>query len=122
MEKAYFSLALIMGIIFLWTGSTKLIFHQRKLERIGMRGLTFLPAYLIKFIGLAELTGSLILILSLFIVLPKWWVGTCSLGFSILMIAATIFHIKRKEYPNVFITLFLLASSLFLLISYDTST
>jgi uncharacterized membrane protein YphA (DoxX/SURF4 family) len=116
MEKALFALSLLLGIIFLWTGFSKLIFNKQKLDQMGMKGFNGLPSGLIKLIGLAEVVGALVLIFSRFILLPGLIVKVVLLGFSILMISATVFHLRRKEYQQSITTQFLLVISLFIMI------
>ena len=67
------------------------------------------PELLVRFIGIAEIAGGLGLILpSITRVLP-WLTIAAAGGLGIDMVLATIFHISRGEFPNIIITIVLLA-------------
>ena len=67
------------------------------------------PELLVRFIGVAEIAGGLGLILpSITRVLP-WLTIAAAGGLGIDMVSATIFHISRGEFPNIIVTIVLLA-------------
>ncbi len=67
------------------------------------------PEVLVRFIGVAEIAGGLGLILpSITRVLP-WLTVAAAGGLGIDMVLATIFHISRGEFPNIIMTIVILA-------------
>lgn len=116
MEIAILSVSLITGIVFCIAGSLKLFIATRKLENVGVKGLQFLSPWQIKLLGFLEITGAVLVILSTIFQVPATLLQLAFIGFSILMAGATVHHLKRKEYQNVNVTVFLLLAVLFLFI------
>ncbi|MGN6352483.1 MAG: DoxX family protein [Parafilimonas sp.] len=116
MEKALASISIIAGLIFLFAGSLKLFIAKNKLKIWGVKGLEFAPSLFIKLLGLAEITGAAITILSLFITLPNVILKICLVGLALLMVSATIFHIMRKEFQNASMTSILVVAIICLLV------
>lgn len=116
MEIAILSISLITGIIFCITGSLKLFIAKHKLNDVGVKGLEFLSDWQIKFLGFLELAGALLIILSTIIQVPAILLQIALVGFSILMVSATAHHVRRKEYQNTTVTVFLLVAVLLLFV------
>jgi len=88
----------ILAAVFVGAGVMKLTRSKESLQVLpGMGYMTELPALQLKLIGTAELLGCLGLIL-------PWWLGRLPIltplaaaGLTVLMIGATMTHVRRKE-------------------------
>jgi hypothetical protein len=119
MDKAIFSLSLILGMIFLLTGNLKLFIPKNQLESKGVKGLESLNPTFIKVLATMEIVGAILLILSLFLGLPKIILHSCLIGFALLMVGATFHHLIRSEFKNANVTVILFLAILFLIIFKD---
>jgi len=67
------------------------------------------PPILRRFIGVAEVIAMVGLILPGLTHILSWLTPLAATGLVILMISAAIFHIPRREYPNIVLNLIFLA-------------
>ena len=67
------------------------------------------PPILRRFIGVAEVIAMVGLILPGLTHILSWLTPLAATGLVILMISAVIFHIPRREYPNIVLNLIFLA-------------
>ena len=74
---------------------------------------TEVPEPLKRFIGVAELLGAIGLILPAATRILPWLTPLAALGLVALMVVATIFHVTRREWPNVVFNLLLGALAAF---------
>lgn len=73
----------------------------------------------IRFIGLSELVGALIILLAMVTGYLSWLAIIAAIGFSLIQILAIFTeHLPKKEYKVLPINLMLLSFSVFTLISY----
>ena len=72
-----------------------------------------IPLSLRRFIGAAEILAALGLVLPALTGTLPWLTPLAAAGLVIIMIGAVIFHILRKEYPNVVFNLILLVLAAF---------
>jgi hypothetical protein len=108
MTIAKIALQVILGIIFLFTGTIKLVTPKEKLESKGVTGFENIASNWITYLALAEITGAMVLLIFSIPALPPLPIRIATAGFAILMIAASYHHLKRKEYKNQIVTAFLL--------------
>lgn len=73
------------------------------------------PAWLVRFIGFAELAGAIGLILPVWTGILAWLTPLAAIGLSLVQVLAIPFHIRRGEGKAVPMNLVLLALSLFVL-------
>ena len=73
------------------------------------------PAWLVRFVGVAELAGAVGLILPVWTGILPWLTPLAAIGLSLVQILAIPFHIRRCEGKAVPMNLVLLALSLFVL-------
>jgi hypothetical protein len=108
-------LQILIGLIFLFTGSIKLTTVKEKLPGIGVTGFENIQPKLIKALGLAEIVGALTLLVFSIPTLPQFPIQIAIAGFSLLMIGASYHHYKRKEIKSIITTLVLLSVCLIIL-------
>jgi uncharacterized membrane protein YphA (DoxX/SURF4 family) len=72
-----------------------------------------IPLSLRRFIGVAEILAGICLVLPALTGILPWLTPLAAVGLVILMAGAVIFHIPRKEYPNIVFNLILLALAAF---------
>jgi hypothetical protein len=68
-----------------------------------------IPPRLRRFVGVAELLAAAGLILPWLTNILPWLTPLAATGLVIVMIGAVVFHISRREYPNIVFNLSLLA-------------
>ncbi|MHA7129309.1 DoxX family protein [Algoriphagus namhaensis] len=110
MMIAQIALQIILGLVFLFTGTIKFGTLKEKLASKGVTGFENISPQWIKTLALTEITGALVLLIFSFPGFPLLPVIVIVIGFALLMIAASYHHLKRKEYKNKVVTLFLLAA------------
>jgi len=66
-----------------------------------------------RFIAVAEVLAGIGLILPVLTGVLPWLTPLAAVGLMIVLAGAVIFHIRRKEYPNILFKLVLLAMTAF---------
>ena len=84
---------ILLALLFLFAGGTKLVIPYEKLMEMGSPNQVVLPALFIKFIGLVEVLGALGLVLPGLLRIKKGLTPLAAIGLSILMIGAVIITI-----------------------------
>jgi hypothetical protein len=107
MTIALTALQVILGLIFLFTGTIKLTTPKSQLPAKGVTGFENIPESLIKWLALAEILGAVTLLIFSIPKFPKFPLQLSVTAFSVLMIAACYHHWKRKENKNVIVTFIL---------------
>ena len=79
----------------------------------GMAYIMAIPTGFRRFIGIAEILASIGLVLPALTGILPWLTPLAAAGLVIPMVSAVIFHILRKEYPNIAFNLILLALAVF---------
>jgi uncharacterized membrane protein YphA (DoxX/SURF4 family) len=79
----------------------------------GMRYVRDLPSGFRRFIGVAELLGAAGLILPAATGILPSLTPLAAAGLALVMLGAIIFHVSRREYPNLILNTILLAMSVF---------
>lgn len=105
MNIALTALQVIIGLIFLFTGSIKLFTPKDKLTSKGVTGFENISPTLIKWLALAEIFGAVTLLIFSIPNFPKFPIQISVAAFSLLMIAASYHHWKRKEHKNTTVTI-----------------
>jgi uncharacterized membrane protein YphA (DoxX/SURF4 family) len=106
MNTLLWVLQILLALIFTYSGVCKLLFSEKKLVAIGQTGVEGLPVSLIRFIGLAEILGSIGIIMPWLIKVFPVLTPISAICFAIIMASAAIIHYKRiplnkKEANNV---------------------
>jgi len=77
--------------------------RQMAAGRPGMGWILAVPLPLMAFIGLCEMLGALGIVLPAVAGLDPWLVPLAAAGLATIMLLAAIFHIARREWPNLVI-------------------
>ncbi len=109
MTVAKIALQVILGLIFLFTGTIKITTPKDKLASKGVTGFENIASHWIKYLALAEIIGAMVLLIFSIPALPQLPIRIATMGFAILMIMASYHHLMRKEYKNTFVTSLLMA-------------
>ena len=105
----------LVAAVFLYSGIQKSIYREEKLVAAGQTGVAGLPGGLIRFIGVAELLGTIGIILPMLLhILPILTIVSAA-GFSIIMVLAAVVHYKRHEPKNVVTNCILFMLCLFII-------
>lgn len=115
MTIASIALQVIIGLIFLFTGSIKLFTAKENLPSKGVTGFENISSNLIKLLALTEIIGALTLLIFSIPSLPHLPIKIGVSGFAVLMAGASFHHYKRKEFRNMFTTLTILFLNLVIL-------
>jgi hypothetical protein len=78
-----------------------------------MAYITAIPTGFRRLIGVAEILAGIGLALPTLTGILAWLTPLAAMGLIIVMVGAVIFHIPRKEYPNIVFNLVLLALAAF---------
>jgi len=112
MNVALWIIQVLLALLFLFAGGTKLVMSFEAMRAMGSPNQIFLPGLLIRFIGVCEVLGALGLILP---GLLRIWPGLtplAAIGLVIIMIGATVLtFVGDGVAPAVFpmVVVFLLA-------------
>ncbi len=97
-----------LAFTFMYSGICKSIYAIKILVSKGQTGVEGLPVALVRFIGVAEIIGSIGLILPLLINIWPHLVSISAVCLGIIMIPAGIIHYQRKEYRTVILINFII--------------
>lgn len=107
----------VLALLFLLAGFMKAFTPLEGLKK-NMAWTAEAPAWLVRFIGIAELLGALGLILpQLTRIVPQLTIAA-AFGLALVMLLATIFHISRKEYRNIGMNIVLLLLAAFIAVGH----
>jgi uncharacterized membrane protein len=100
----------LLAFAFIAAGAMK-VFAYEKYKAISEKknGQTSLSRGLITFIGMAEIAGSLGIVLPMATNIAPWLSLWAAIGLAIIMLLAIGFHVRRHESVAVPVILFLLA-------------
>lgn len=83
-------------------------FRVEKLQAVPrMDWIKAVPPRVMTFIGLAEMAGGLGVLLPMLTGVLPWLTPLAAALLAVVMVLAFIFHVQRKEYPNLGINTFL---------------
>jgi len=110
------ALQFIISIVFLYAGTIKLLTPKAQLSDKGLKGFEGMPPLLINLLALAEVIGAFLLIFLTVLQAGVWMIRFLVFCYTMLMIAASFHHLKRKEFGNLGLTFILFFVCLFILI------
>jgi uncharacterized membrane protein YphA (DoxX/SURF4 family) len=98
----------LIAFIFMFSGVNKSYFDEHTLVQKGQTGVEGLNKWIIKFIGICEILGSVALILPMLI--NKWDILTpiAAICLGLIMVPAAHIHKKRKEPKNIVVNITIL--------------
>jgi uncharacterized membrane protein len=99
----------ILAFVFIMAGGMKLFAYQKYRAMLEKSGPTSLTHGVITLIGIAELAGVAGLVLPMALNVAPWLTVWAAAGLAVIMLSATVFHIRRHEPPIVTAVLFVLA-------------
>lgn len=112
MNLALWIIAGILAAVFAGSGAMKLAMPKDKLVESGLGGLADVSQAAIRLIGVAELAGALGLIVPPLVHIAPVLVPLAAVGLALVMVGATVVHARRREIPNVGVTVLLLVLAL----------
>jgi putative oxidoreductase len=120
MNIALWVVQILAALAFLLAGFTK---ATQPLESIAkqMTWVPTVPAPFVRFIGGAEILGAIGLILPAATHIASGLTIAAAFALAFVMVSAIVFHISRKEYPNLGANVVLLALALFIAIGRLTA-
>jgi uncharacterized membrane protein len=99
----------ILAFVFVAAGAMKLFAYEKYRAMLEKTSPTTLTHGQITFLGFAELAGAAGLIIPMSVNIAPWLCVSAAVGLGIIMVPATVFHIRRREPPVTTAVLFLLA-------------
>jgi uncharacterized membrane protein YphA (DoxX/SURF4 family) len=101
MNIAIWILQVLLAAFFLF--HSYLMVRPPSSERLpsGMKYVREMPASLRIFAGVAEGLAGLALVLPALFRVLTWLTPLAALGLVVLMVGAIVFHVMRREFPNV---------------------
>jgi uncharacterized membrane protein YphA (DoxX/SURF4 family) len=112
MRYALWIVQILLALAFLAAGFMKLTMPVEQLAQ-NMVWVSDVPAWLVRFIGLAELAGGLGLILPALTRIQPQLTSLAAAGLALDMFLAAIFHLTRGEFGFIVPNLILLALAAF---------
>jgi uncharacterized membrane protein YphA (DoxX/SURF4 family) len=109
MNALLWTLQIVLALVFAGAGTVKLVQPRDQLaKRLGGWVYDF-PAPLLKPLGLAELLGAIGLIVPPLVHVAPILTPVAAAGLVVVMIGALVTHARRREFPNVAVTVLLAA-------------
>src|SRR5229473_2126118 len=99
----------ILAFVFVMAGGMKLFSYQKYRAMLEKSGPTSLTHGLITLIGIAELAGAAGMVLPITLNVAPWLTVWAAAGLAVIMLSATVFHVRRREPPIMTAVLFVLA-------------
>jgi uncharacterized membrane protein YphA (DoxX/SURF4 family) len=97
-------LQIVLAFVFAGAGATKLVQTRDQLaNRLG-NWVNDFPAALLKWLGLAEVLAAIGLIVPPLVHIAPILTPLAAIGVVIVMIGAILIHARRREFPNVALT------------------
>ena len=112
MNVALWIVQVIVGLMFLMAGGTKVMQPKAKLTA-NMGWVEDFSQPTVRVIGVLEILGAIGLILPAVTGILPWLTPLAAAGLAMTMIGAALTHARRGEYPMIGVNLVLLALTLF---------
>lgn len=93
-------LQVLLGLFFVFHAYIMLRPSPERLQS-GMKYILEMPAGLRLFAGVAEGLAGLALVLPPLVKVAVWLTPLAAAGLVVLMLGAIVFHVGRREYPNI---------------------
>ena len=113
MNIALWIIQILLALMFLFAGGTKLVLSSEVLQSMGSPNQIMLPALLIKFIGLCEVLGGLGLILPGLLRKKPSLTPLAAAGLAIIMIGAVVITIAGDGVAAAIVPLIFLILCVF---------
>ena len=99
----------ILAFVFIAAGGMKFLAYENYRAMLEKGGPITLTHGFITFLGVAELAGAAGVVLPTALHVVPWLTVCAAAGLAVIMLSATVFHIRRHEPPIVTFVLFVLA-------------
>jgi uncharacterized membrane protein YphA (DoxX/SURF4 family) len=93
MTYALWIVQVLLALLFLFAGGTKLVIPPDVLASMGSPNQIQLPGWFVRFIGVVEVLGALGLILPGLLRIKPWLTPLAAAGLVVIMIGATVLNI-----------------------------
>ena len=113
MNIALWTIAGILAFAFLGAGVMKLARNKQQLVDAGMPWVADVSPAAVKSIGVLEILAAIGLIVPALTGIAPVFVPLAAVGLVLVMLGAAALHARRKEIPNIFIALVILAFAAF---------
>jgi putative oxidoreductase len=100
----------LLAFAFIAAGAMKLFAYEKYKIQSQKNGPTGITRALATFIGIAEIAGSLGIVLPMATNIAPWLSPWAAVGLATIMLLAIGFHVRRHESPVAPVILFLLAA------------
>jgi putative oxidoreductase len=100
----------ILAFVFVAAGSMKLFAYPKYRAMLEKTGPTTLTHLQVTLIGVAELAAVVGLVAPLAFHIAPWLTVCAAAGLAMIMLSATVYHIRRSEPPIMTVVLFVLAA------------
>jgi uncharacterized membrane protein len=108
LQKVQIGLTISLAIVFAISGSIKAFVKKERLPSVGVKGLESLSGLAIRSLGFLELAGCCALIIPMLLHSAQWLSTLAKICFAVLMVAATLYHLKRNEGKDSIVTISIL--------------
>jgi uncharacterized membrane protein len=99
----------ILAFVFVMAGGMKLFSYQKYRAMLEKSGPTSLTHGQITLLGIVELAGVAGIVLPMALNIAPWLTVWAAAGMAVIMLSATVFHVRRHEPPVMTAVLFVLA-------------
>lgn len=113
MNIALWTVAGILAFAFLGAGLMKLVRSKQQLVDAGMPWVADASPAFVKTIGVLEILAAIGLIVPALSGVAPVFVPLAAVGLVLVMLGAAVLHARRREIPNIFIALIILALAAF---------
>ncbi|MCU1694224.1 MAG: DoxX family protein [Mycobacterium sp.] len=113
MNIALWTVAGILAFSFFAAGVMKLVRNKQQLVDAGMTWVGDSSPGFVKSIGVLEILAAIGLIVPALTGIAPVFVPLAAVGLVLVMAGAAVLHARRKETPNIFIALIILAFAVF---------
>lgn len=108
MEIAYWVVAVLLGVFYLYAGGKKVVQSQEQLAPM-MAWVDTVPMWLVRCIGVVELLGVVGLVLPPLTGVAPVLALVAAIGFAVLQVLATGLHLSRGEVKEIGLNIVLIA-------------
>src|ERR1044072_2962523 len=98
MTYALWIIQILLALLFLFAGRTKLVIPPDVLAKMGSPNQIQLPGWFVRFVGVAEVLGALGLILPGLLRIKPWLAPLAAAGLVVVMIGATVLTIAADGF------------------------
>lgn len=106
-------LQVLLGLVFIAAGYNKGFNSEKAKTQQGMQWMGALPKAMLTFIGVAEILGGIGLVAPAATGILPWLTPLAAAALALVMVLAGVFHLPRREYPNIVFNFVLLALTAF---------